>query len=136
MRLGVRSASCLGRPMADTTRVSPTIASGEAATVARALDGGYLRLFDEGGVELAALRFANPAAASIEEGVVTFASLTPADAVATGTAARFGAFAADGEDAVWTGSVGTSDATLILDTTAIERHALVYVESLHFRVPR
>lgn len=122
--------------MADTTRVGAAIASGEAAIVARALDGGYLRIFDEAGVELAAPRFANPSAATIEEGVVTFAPLMPADAVATGTAARFGAFAADGEDAVWTGSVGTADATIILETTAIERHAQVAIESLYFQVPR
>jgi hypothetical protein len=59
---------------------------------------------------------------------------TAADA--TGTATFFRAFKADGTTAVYDGSVGTSSADLVIDSTAIQVGADVDVTSLTHTVPK
>lgn len=132
--------------MADTTKVSNAAANAEADAFASLLDNGYLRIYDSTGgtgqpasvdtaigsqVKLAELRFAATAESDITNGVITFDGLTAdSDADATGTATWFRAFKSDGTTAVWDGSVGTSGATLNLNSAAIQQHAEVAVTSL------
>lgn len=52
-------------------------------------------------------------------GTLTLGTVTPTQAVATGTAQFFRIFQSDGTTVVMDGSVGTSGADLILDTTSI-----------------
>ena len=136
--------------MADTTKVSNAAATAEADALAGLLDNGYLRIYDSTGgtgqpatvdtaigsqVLLAELRFANPSDAGAANGVVTFSAMTAdSSANATGTATWFRAFSSNGTTAVWDGSVGTSGATLNLNTTSIVTGAAVSVTSLIFTV--
>ena len=136
--------------MADTTKVSNAAATAEADAFAGLLDNGYLRIYDSTGgtgqpatvdtaigsqVLLAELRFANPSDAGAANGVVTFSAITQdASANATGTATWFRAFKSDGTTAVWDGSVGTSGATINLNTTSIVSAGIVAVSALTFTV--
>jgi hypothetical protein len=104
-------------------------------------DNGYLRIYTGAQpanpgvavgaqVLLAELRFNAAAVASVTDGVLTFAALTPEDAaLATGTATWFRALRADGTTAIMDGSVDTADANLILATTSIVANAEVDVTS-------
>lgn len=132
--------------MADTTKIANNAASAEADAFSDLLDNGYLRIYDSTGgtgqpatvdtaigsqVKLAELRFANPASGASSNGVITFSALTAdSSADATGTATWFRAFKSDGTTPVWDGSVGTSGATLNLNSTAIQSGAEVSVTSL------
>ena len=136
--------------MADTTKISNSAATSEATAFASDLDNGYLRIYDSTGgtgqpasvdtaigsqVLLAELRFAATAESDITNGVITFAGLTADSAAnASGTAAWFRAFKSDGTTAVWDGSVGTSGATLNLNSVAISSGAEVSVTSLTFTI--
>lgn len=136
--------------MADTTKISNSAAATEAAAFAGELDNGYLRIYDSTGgtgqpatvdtaigsqVLLAELRFAATAESSTTNGVVTFAALTAdSSANASGTATWFRALKSDGTTAIWDGSVGTSGATLNLNSVAISSGAEVSVTSLTFTI--
>jgi hypothetical protein len=136
--------------MADTTKIANNAASAEADALAGLLDNGYLRIYDSTGgtgqpatadtaigsqVLLAELRFANPSDAGASNGVITFSAITADSAAnATGTATWFRAFKSDGTTPVWDGSVGTSGATLNLNSVAIQSGAEVSVTSLTFTV--
>lgn len=136
--------------MADTTKVSNEAVNAEAAAFASLLDNGYLRIYDSTGgtgqpatvdteigsqVLLAELRFAATAESDITDGVITFDALTgDTSANATGTATWFRAFKSNGTAPVWDGSVGTSGATLNLNSAAIQANAQVDVTSLTFTV--
>jgi len=81
-------------------------------------------------VLLAELRFANPAAASVTNGVITFDTISPdTSANATGTASWARCFKSDGTTAVCDMNVGTSDANIIVTTTAISAGVQVSVTS-------
>lgn len=110
--------------MTDTTRISRAAATAEANAFSRLLDGGRLEIRtgpqpatpDEPAVGevLASFRFESPAARPAEAGVVTFHPLIETGlATGSGHAEHFRAYRADGT-AVWDGSVGTSNATLII----------------------
>ena len=134
--------------MADTTRISNAAATDEATAFASDLDNGYLRIYDSTGgtgqpatvdtaigsqVLLAEPRFAATAETSVTDGVVTFAGLTAdSSANASGTATWFRAFKNDGTTAIWDGSVGTSGATLNLNSVAISAGAEVAVTALTY----
>jgi hypothetical protein len=138
--------------MADTTRIANNAATAEADALAGLLDNGYLRIYDSTGgtgqpatvdtaigsqVKLAELRFANPSDAGAVNGVITFSTITAdSSADATGTATWFRCFKSDGSTAVWDGSVGTSGATLNLNTTSIVSGAAVSITSLTFTVQK
>ncbi len=112
-----------------------------ANAIDQEFDNGYLRIYDGAKpagpstaigaqVLLAELRFAATAVASESAGVLTFAALTAdASANATGTATWFRALKSDGTTAICDGTVGTSDANLILNTVSIVSAANVSVSS-------
>jgi hypothetical protein len=128
--------------MADTTKISNAAATAEATAFAALLNGGTLEIRTaaqpatvdtaDAGTLLAVLTFPNPAAASVTDGVVTFGAITAdSSANATGTAAHFRAKGSGG-GAIWDGSVGTSGATLNLNSVAISSGAEVSVTSLTY----
>ena len=102
---------------------------------------GYLRIYDGARpatpatavttqVLLAELRFANPAAASVTNGVITFDTISPdTSANATGTASWARCLKSDGTTALCDLNVGTSDANIIVTTTAISAGVQVSVTS-------
>ena len=62
-------------------------------------------------------------------GTITLSAVTSASAVATGTASFFRIFKSDGTTVVMDGSVGTSSADMILNTTAIANTQTVTINS-------
>jgi hypothetical protein len=62
-------------------------------------------------------------------GTITIGAVTSAQAVATGTAQFFRIVKTDGTTVVMDGSVGTSDADMILNTTAIANTQTVTISS-------
>lgn len=62
-------------------------------------------------------------------GTLTISSVTSASAVATGTASFFRIVKSDGTTVVMDGSVGTSNADMILNTTAIANTQTVAISS-------
>jgi hypothetical protein len=62
-------------------------------------------------------------------GTITIGAVTSAQAVATGTAEFFRIVKTDGTTVVMDGSVGTSDADMILNTTAIANTQTVTISS-------
>lgn len=131
--------------MADTTKISNAAAEAQATAFAALLDGGTFDIYDGSQpatvntavstqTKLASLTFSNPAATSVTNGVVTFAAITSdTSADASGTATWFRAKKADGS-AIWDGSVGTSGATLNMNSNVISSGAAVSVTSLTFTV--
>lgn len=104
-------------------------------------NNGYLRIYDgtrpanpataiTTQVLLAELRFANPAAASVTNGVITFDTISPdTSANNTGTATWARCLKSDGTTAICDLNVGTSDANIIVTTTAISAGVQVSVTS-------
>lgn len=130
--------------MADTTKISNAAADAEAAAFANLLDGGTLEIRSgaqpatvdtaDAGTLLAVATFGSPSEASITNGVITFAAITAdASANASGTAAHFRAKSSGG-GAIWDGSVGTSGATLNLNSVAISAGAEVAITGLTYTV--
>lgn len=62
-------------------------------------------------------------------GTITLSTVTSASAVATGTASFFRIFKSNGTTVVMDGSVGTSNADMILNTTAIANTQTVTINS-------
>lgn len=62
-------------------------------------------------------------------GTITLSAVTSASAVATGTASFFRIVKSDGTTVVMDGSVGTSNADMILNTTAIANTQTVAISS-------
>jgi hypothetical protein len=105
------------------------------------LDNGYLRIYDgsqpatantaiSGQVLLAELRYDNPAFGAAVAGVAVSNSLiSDNNANNTGTATWFRALQSDGTTPVMDGSVGLSDADLVLDNVDIVAGAQVGVAS-------
>lgn len=133
--------------MAKNTQLAAGIINAQADLVARALDDGYLRIYSGGQpatadtavtdqVLLAELRFATVSAPAASGGVLTFAALAPATAVASGTAAWFRCLSADGTTVVFDGTVGGSGdgANLTLNTTTITLGGLIGVSSADYTV--
>lgn len=137
--------------MAKDTQLSNGAVSAEADALSALLNNGYLRLYDGskpanadtaigGQVQLAELRFANPAALAAVNGVITFNAIaSDADADATGTAAWFRAFKSDGSTVVMDGTVGVAaDApvNLTLNSKNIQQHAQVSVSGFTHTVAK
>jgi hypothetical protein len=105
-------------------------------------NGGFLDIFDQtqptnadtavgAQVKLASLPLSATAFAAAVNGAATANAITTdASADATGTASWFRVFKSDHTTAVWDGSVGTSDADLVLNSVAIQIGAAVSVTSL------
>ena len=134
--------------MHNTRRGAETL-NAMARVVSERLGGGWLRLYagirpadpdtlpdpERGQVLLAQLRFSDPAFGSPRRGVIVatpFAEFER-EAPATGTASWFRATAPGGET-VLEGTVGASDAALILDDPKIPRGAEVVITRFSYAV--
>ena len=127
--------------MALNHKMSNAAASVAADAITPLLDDGYLRIYD--GTQpatpdvaitdqllLAELRYNATAFSAAVNGVATANALTgDSDANATGEATWFRALSSDGIFVVFDGSVGTSNANLLLGTTAIVQHAPVSIST-------
>jgi hypothetical protein len=128
--------------MAKSTRWTNAVRSLAANAIDQEFDTGYLRIYDGtiptnaetaigAQVLLAELRFAADAVASESNGVLTFGTITSdASANASGTASWFRALKSDGTTVIMDGTVGTSDANLILPTVTITATVEVAVSSM------
>jgi len=130
--------------MALNPKLTNAMASAAADAVVDQLDNGYLRIYD--GTQpadadtaittqtlLAELRFGTPAFGAASNGVATANAITAdASADGTGTATWFRALKSDGTTVVFDGSVGTSVANIILNSTSIVTGASVSIASLSY----
>ncbi len=86
---------------------------------------------------LAELIMGAPAFGAASHAVITANAITgDTDANATGTAAWYRLVKSDGTTVLWDGSVGTIDADLVMNSTAIQEHAQVTVSSLTYTLPQ
>lgn len=134
--------------MANNLKLANGTVDDQAQALADLLANGYLRIYEgsqpadadtaiSSQTLLAELRFASPAESDITDGVITFDDLTAdSSANATGTAQFFRALKSDGTTAVMDGSVGTSSADLVMNSTAIQSGAEVAVTSWTHTVPK
>jgi len=134
--------------MPKNTQLANATVNGQADDLSARLNNGYLRIYDGSQpatantaistqVLLAELRFNATAAGAAANGVITFNALTAdTSANATGTAAWFRALSSDGSTVVFDGTVGTSDANLILNSVAIQSGAQVSVSSFTHTVQK
>jgi hypothetical protein len=134
--------------MANSPKFANVTVNAEADALARLLDNGYLRLYSGSQptnadtalgaqVLLAELRFNATSAPAASAGVLTFNAITSdTSADATGTAAFYRALKSDGTSVVMDGSVGTSSADLVLNSTAIQSGAQVDVTSFAVTVSK
>ena len=127
-----------------------TVVAGMSAIVAL-LNGGFLEIYAglqptdantatsgqlllSSGMTFAATAFATPVASGAAGSRVVTATantiVSDTSAAATGTAAWFRAYKADGTTGVMDGSVGTTGCDLNLNTTSIVQYATVSVTSL------
>jgi hypothetical protein len=134
--------------MALNPKYSDTMVNAEANAVGDALNSGYIRIYDGSqpatadtavGAQtlLAELRFAADAFGAASGGVITANAITDdSSANATGTAAWARILASNGTTVWFDGSVGTSNANVILNTTSIVSGAVVSCSSLTFTVSK
>jgi hypothetical protein len=127
--------------MAKSTGWTNAVRNLMAESIDQEYNDGYLRIYDGSRPAgpstavstqtlLAELRFADPAAASVTNGVITFDTMTPdTSANNTGTATWARCLKADGTTAICDLNVGTSDANVIVSTTAISAGVEVSVTS-------
>lgn len=127
--------------MANNFKVSVAARNAELDIIARLLDGGFLDIYDgtqpaspdvavSTQVKLAHLAFSGTSAPASSAGSTTYNAITSdTNAAATSTATWFRATKTDGT-AVCDGTVGTSSADAIINTTAIQQHARVDCTSL------
>jgi hypothetical protein len=127
--------------MANSPKFANATVNAEADALARLLDNGYFRIYSgtqpatadtalSGNTLLAELRYSATSAPAASAGVLTFSTLTSdTSADATGTAAFFRSLKSDGTSVVMDGSVGTSSADAIINSTAIQAGTQVDVTS-------
>jgi hypothetical protein len=127
--------------MAKNAQLSNATVNAQAEVLASALDNGYCRVYDgsqpanaDTAVStqtlLAEIRFAATAESDITAGVITFAAMTvDSSADATGTASWYRALSSDGTTVVMDGSVGTSNANMVLGSVGIQAGAEVRIDS-------
>lgn len=128
--------------MAHNLKMSTYSLNAEADALGALADGGWLRMYNgaqptnadsalSGQVLLAELRFATPAFAPAVGGVLTANAISAEnDAPGTGTATWYRVFKLDGTTVLWDGSIGTSDADILMVTTSIVQHAIVTLDAL------
>ena len=134
--------------MAANPKYSNVCVNGEADSIGDALDLGYIRLYD--GTQpatadtaittqtlLAELRFGADAFPAAVAGLLTANAITPdASANATGTASFARILASDGVTTYFDGSVGASNANVVINSTAITAGAAVSCTSLTLQVSK
>ena len=116
------------------SELSAYAANVQANALARSLDGGYLRIYEADRV-LTELRFGEPSAGPAKDGVLEFVLRADESALLTGSPLRFQAMTKDGTS-VLSGSVGVSDADLLVRFASIVKGARVSVGKFSHRVPR
>lgn len=133
--------------MANNPKLANLGANAAADAVVDQADGGALRIYDgsqpanadtavSGQTLLAELTLGSPAFGAASAGVATANAITgDASANATGTASWF-RVVTSGSAALWDGSVGTSSADLILDSTSIVSGGSVDVTSFTFTISK
>jgi hypothetical protein len=132
--------------MAKLTGITNAIRNLMADAIDGEFNDGYIRIYDgtrpatpatavSTQVLLAELRYPNPAAASVTNGVITFDTIvkdTAANATGTATWARL--LKSDGSTVIADVSVDTSDANIVLSTTSIVTGVEVDITSFTFTV--
>lgn len=134
--------------MAAVPKYSNTCVNAEADAIGGALNTGYIRVYDGSqpadadtavGAQnlLAELRFNADAFPAAVAGLLTANAITDdAGANATGTASWARILASDGTTTYFDGSVGTANANVILNTTAIVTGAVVSCSSLTVQISK
>jgi hypothetical protein len=128
--------------MANNFKVAVATRNAQLDQLARALDGGFMDIYDgvqpatpdtaiTTQVKLARLALNTTSAPAAASAQLTFNAITSdTNAAATGTAAWFRCYKADDTTAVCDGTVGTSSADAIINSTAIAIHARVDCSSM------
>lgn len=134
--------------MALNPQFATATVNGEADYLGGLFDNGYLRVYDGAQPEsaddavtdqvlLAELRFAADAFPAAVDGVITSNAITDEDsALADGTAAWCRCLASDGTTVLMDGSVGTSDANVIINTVEIVTAAVISASPVVIAVPK
>lgn len=100
-------------------------------------NSGFLRIKTAGDVLLAELGFGTTAFGNAVVGVATANAITPEDSAPnTGVATKYEVYKSNGTTKIWTGTVGTADANLVLNSVNIQAGAQVSVTSLTHTVPK
>jgi hypothetical protein len=133
--------------MAEDLRKSTSAVNAEADALGALLNNGYLRLYSgsrpatandavTSQTLLAELRFASTAFGAASGGTITAGAITQDTAAdATGAATWYRALQSDGTTAVMDGTVGTSDANLVMNNNNIQVNAIASVSSFTYTVP-
>jgi hypothetical protein len=134
--------------MATNPKFSNLTVNGEADFIGTALDSGFIRIYDgsqpatadtalSGQTLLAELTFGADAFPSAVAGVLTANAITSdSSANATGTAAWARLLKTDGTSVVMDGTVGTSAANVVINSTAISAGAVVSCSSLTITISK
>jgi len=134
--------------MANNFKQADAAVNAAADAVCALCNSGYLRIYTapqpatadtaiSDQTLLAELTFGATAFGAASGGVAEANAITADSAAnATGTAAWFRALKSDGTTSVFDGSVGTSDADLVLNSVAIQENAEVSITSLTYTQPK
>ena len=119
----------------------------ELDTLTALLDGGFMKIYTGSppsspessavGTLLATLEFSSPSFATASGGIASANPITEdTSAAATGTAGWFRCFKSDGVTAILDGTIGTSGADINLNSTAIQIHTSVSIDSFRITLPQ
>jgi hypothetical protein len=134
--------------MATNPKFSNLCVNGEADFIGVALDSGFVRIYDgsqpatadtalSGQTLLAELTFGADAFPAAVAGVLTANAITSdSSANATGTASWARLLKTDGTSVVMDGTVGTSAANVVINSTAISAGAVVSCSSLTITISK
>lgn len=134
--------------MAKNTQLAYATCNAQADALGALLDGGYIDIYDGSQpanadtavttqTKLARLQFGDPAFGAAVNGVIEANAITGEDAaLASGTATWCRLVKGDGSTVVMDGTVGTSNANLVLAATSIGAGAQVEASSFTHTVPR
>ena len=134
--------------MAKSPRLSNVGANAMADAFGNLMDNGYIRIYDGtqpvtadtaigSQVLLAELRWNATAFPAASAGVAVANAITSdASANASGTATWFRSLESDGTTVCFDGSVGTSNADMVMASTTIVAGQVVSVTSAQFAVPK
>ena len=122
--------------MAQNLVLEDAAVNAEANALAALLNSGKLRIYETASL-LAELTFNATAFGGAAAGVIAANAITAdSDADASGTANTMKCYKSDGSTLVLTGTVGTADADLILDSVVIAQHATVTVSGFELTIPK
>lgn len=134
--------------MAANPKFSDTMVNAEANAIGDALNNGFIRIYDgsqpanadtavSGQTLLAELTFGADAFPAAVAGLLTANAITSdSSANATGTASWARILASNGTTVWFDGSVGTSNANVVINSTAISAGATVSCSSLTLQVSK